>query len=303
MNDTKPALPEPFDWCYEWDGPYGTRKFSAASHNGMKPARSVPIYRPDQMHAYADQCTAAAQARIAEMETAIRRILEEPSNTMSDGKALKEIVRIARAALASTSGAGPAPATPPTTHRRAPRSDDNLTPRWYCVSKLGLATLCNDEADARETAADADRDWPKQAPHRAVLLGDVAALAAQAAQSPAQPVPDGWKGEEWESLAWHLCAEENGEEACNELIWEGGPIPQPWGDRWMKYEPEAKRMIELVRRFAPPPAQPAPPNRCKLIQCRSKPRCAMCLEMDAAYRKEKKRRAVAAGKGMRRASA
>jgi hypothetical protein len=31
----------------------------------------VPIYRPDQMHAYADQCTAAAQARIAELEKAL----------------------------------------------------------------------------------------------------------------------------------------------------------------------------------------------------------------------------------------
>lgn len=39
----------------------------------------------------------------------------------------------------------------------------------------------------------------------------------------------------------------------------------------------------LIAAAPPPPAQPAPPNRCKLIQCRSKPRCAMCLEMDAAY--------------------
>lgn len=64
-------------------------------------------------------------------------------------------------------------------------------------------------------------------------------------------------GEEWEALAWHLCAEENGEDACGELLWEGGPIPEPWGDRWMKYESDAKRMIELVRKFvaAPPTAQ------------------------------------------------
>ena len=64
-------------------------------------------------------------------------------------------------------------------------------------------------------------------------------------------------GEEWEALAWHLCAEENGEDACDELLWEGGPIPEPWGDRWMKYESDAKRMIELVRKFvaAPPTAQ------------------------------------------------
>ena len=49
----------------------------------------------------------------------------------------------------------------------------------------------------------------------------------------------------------------NGEDACGELLWEGGPIPEPWGDRWMKYESDAKRLIELVRKFvaAPPTAQ------------------------------------------------
>lgn len=69
--------------------------------------------------------------------------------------------------------------------------------------------------------------------------------------------PVGWDGaEEWEKLAWHLCAEENGEDACNELIWEGGPMPEPWGDRWLKYEGEARRMIALVRTHVPAP-QPA----------------------------------------------
>lgn len=73
-----------------------------------------------------------------------------------------------------------------------------------------------------------------------------------------QGEPVAWEGTEgWEALAWRLCAEENGEEACNELVWEGGPIPEPWGDRWLKYEGEAKRMIALVGKHAsPPPAQP-----------------------------------------------
>ncbi len=81
------------------------------------------------------------------------------------------------------------------------------------------------------------------------LMG-IASLSANAGEP--------WTGgEEWEALAWHLCAEENGEDACGELLWEGGPIPEPWGDRWMKYESDAKRMIELVRKFvaAPPTAQ------------------------------------------------
>jgi hypothetical protein len=66
--------------------------------------------------------------------------------------------------------------------------------------------------------------------------------------------PVAWEGGEgWESLAWELCANENGEDSCNELIWEGGPIPEPWGDRWMKYEEEAKRLIALVQKHTTPP--------------------------------------------------
>jgi len=74
-----------------------------------------------------------------------------------------------------------------------------------------------------------------------------------------------WEGAEyWMPLAWELCADECGEEACTELIWEGGPIPEPWGDRWLKYEDEAKRLIALVQKHTTPPAQPAPaPGYCK----------------------------------------
>lgn len=69
-----------------------------------------------------------------------------------------------------------------------------------------------------------------------------------------------WENSEgWESLAWELCADEHGEEACSELIWEGGPVPEPWGDRWLKYEDEAKRLIALVHKHVPatPPTAPA----------------------------------------------
>ena len=41
--------------------------------------------------------------------------------------------------------------------------------------------LCNDEADARAQAVENDDCWPGRAPHRAVLLGDVAALEAKSA--------------------------------------------------------------------------------------------------------------------------
>lgn len=103
-----------------------------------------------------------------------------------------------------------------------------------------------------------DKDlWPK---HLAVSdATDVVREQIAAALAAPQPEPVAWQGaEEWESLAFELCANENGEGACNELIWEGGPIKEPWGERWLKYEDEAKRMIALVRKHvAAPPAAPA----------------------------------------------
>ena len=42
--------------------------------------------------------------------------------------------------------------------------------RWYFVSNDGVATLCVDEADARESASEADIAFPRMAPHRAVQL-------------------------------------------------------------------------------------------------------------------------------------
>lgn len=64
-EDTLPQMPEPFDYCYEWDGPYGTRKFSIAAHNGRKCDRSVPIYTADQLRAYAAQAVAQERERCA----------------------------------------------------------------------------------------------------------------------------------------------------------------------------------------------------------------------------------------------
>ena len=44
------------------------------------------------------------------------------------------------------------------------------TPRWYCLSIDGAATLCIDQADAVETALDADIAFPNCAPHRVVQM-------------------------------------------------------------------------------------------------------------------------------------
>lgn len=56
-----PELPPPWDHCYEWDGPYGKRKFTAAKHNGVDCSRSLAVYTADQMHAYARAAIAAQQ--------------------------------------------------------------------------------------------------------------------------------------------------------------------------------------------------------------------------------------------------
>lgn len=101
-----------------------------------------------------------------------------------------------------------------------------------------------------------DRHTKKQAAIEACR----AALASQPVAD-AVPLSGKWEGaEEWMPLAWELCAEECGEDACTELVWEGGPVPEPWGDRWLKYEDEAKRLIALVRKCtagAAPGAQKA----------------------------------------------
>ena len=60
--------------------------------------------------------------------------------------------------------------------------------RWYCLDRDGVAMLCKDEEDARAQAAENDDCWPQRAPHRAALLGDVAAERERCAK----PVPDEW---------------------------------------------------------------------------------------------------------------
>lgn len=61
--------------------------------------------------------------------------------------------------------------------------------RWYFVTNDGAATLCVDEADARESAAEADIAFPRMAPHRAVQLVPADQLAAAGAVGGECPVP------------------------------------------------------------------------------------------------------------------
>lgn len=49
----------------------------------------------------------------------------------------------------------------------------NIPPRWYMITKDGVATLCVDEYDARQNVIDADILYPNNAPHVAVQLAPV----------------------------------------------------------------------------------------------------------------------------------
>ena len=71
-----PALPEPLDWCYEWDGPYGTRKFGPSDHFGRKYDRAVALFNSDQMRAYARAAIAAQPAPDPALLTAVRLVLD-----------------------------------------------------------------------------------------------------------------------------------------------------------------------------------------------------------------------------------
>ena len=60
----------------------------------------------------------------------------------------------------------------------------DMAGRWYMVTLDGAATLCVDRADAEAEARKADREWPRNGPHRAVRLapaGDMAKLRGQRA--------------------------------------------------------------------------------------------------------------------------
>lgn len=48
--------------------------------------------------------------------------------------------------------------------------------RWYCLNFQGLATLCTDKEEAEALAAQCDMTFPRGRPHRAALLGNVAAI-------------------------------------------------------------------------------------------------------------------------------
>lgn len=90
---TVPPLPDPH--CYEWDGPFGTRKFSTAPHNGRQCDRSVPLFTESQLRDYARAAIEDDRRRI---EQAYLYWLGLPGNSDSIEH------RCARAVLAAIRG-------------------------------------------------------------------------------------------------------------------------------------------------------------------------------------------------------
>lgn len=104
---------------------------------------------------------------------------------------------------------------------------NNIPPRWYMVSKTGVATLCVDEYDARQNVIDADVLYPNNAPHTAVQLAPV---------QPAMPADAGWKEA---AIAWEVCASLH-REYC-----EGkDPFFKTRQGDFVRHAAEARRRIE-----------------------------------------------------------
>ena len=61
MSVELPPLPEPWEYCYEWDTPYGLhRKFNASHYNGTPCTNQVLVFTADQMRTYARAAVDAA---------------------------------------------------------------------------------------------------------------------------------------------------------------------------------------------------------------------------------------------------
>ena len=77
-------------------------------------------------------------------------------------------------------------------HAAAAGTATPVAARWYVLTNDGMATLCADEADAKELAADADVSYPRMAPHRAVRLVPASQVAAAVAKEREPQMPEGW---------------------------------------------------------------------------------------------------------------
>ena len=104
---------------------------------------------------------------------------------------------------------------------------DPVVGRWYFVTNDGAATLCVDEADARESATEADIAFPRMAPHRAVQLVPADQLAAAVAAERewcaqlCEAIEDRYREKEWLKCAELKTDAETGAGDCANAIRSG----------------------------------------------------------------------------------
>ena len=76
--------------------------------------------------------------------------------------------------------------------------------RWYVVSVDGRATLCADEADAKKVEHECNLLYPRHAPHRAMILGDIAEERERCAKA-CEAEAENWRGDQ-DVRDFMLCA-------------------------------------------------------------------------------------------------
>ena len=100
-----------------------------------------------------------------------------------------------------------------------------------------------------------------------VFIGDDPALPVELTQEEQDAL------QSYEAMVYHLSVLlmrlDGNDGDPHQLIWCGGPIPEPWGDAWEKYEPQAlsvidtigegsaRAMVEALHKVIPAPTPPA----------------------------------------------
>lgn len=122
------------------------------------------------------------------------------------------------------------------------------THRWYMLNKMGMATLCLSEKDAKKEARAMDMAWPHMGPHRAVQLVEAADVEAmRAALAKPQTAP---QQEAQEPVGWNSLTDEDRERAMNSMPGMLEGFMKTWG--WLHFA----KAIEAICREKN--AQPSP---------------------------------------------
>lgn len=82
--------------------------------------------------------------------------------------------------------------------------------------------------------------------YRAMLAARPPQAVEPEAQQAGEPVAGGRPSERAVFAVAFALAEADGVDDPHHLIYEGGPIPEPWGEVWQRYEPQATHLLELA---------------------------------------------------------